>query len=150
MAPSRVAGCMYAALTDYEFGPLPIETLTAPTPPDREKPQVAHEVQPVRFGGVGQGGDVVGLIRAQVNILETAKRLTSLRPAAGGNWVGKCPFHPDRETHFWVNEATGLWGCHSANCRMHGKAHDVVNLIAESEGLPLRDVIARLHQQVAQ
>lgn len=150
VAPSRVGGCVYAALTDYEFGPLPIETLTAPTTPDREKTQIAPEVQPARFGGAGQGGGVVSLIRSQINILDVAKGLTNLRPGAGGNWVGKCPFHPDREAHFWVNGTTGLWGCHSANCRTHGKAHDVVNLIAESEGLPLRDVISRLHKQVAQ
>jgi hypothetical protein len=150
VAPSKVGGVRYSILTDFEFGPLPVQALTAPTPPTQPGPPPVTDVRPVRGSAVGQGGDVVALIRARVNVLEIAKGLTSLRPSAGGNWVGKCPFHPDRETHFWANEATGLWGCHSANCRMHGKAHDVVNLIAESEGLPLRDVIARLHQQVAQ
>lgn len=149
VAPSRVGGVAYSALTDFEFGRLPITSLVDPSAPAGIFPTECFLALPAERTAqpAPAGADVVGVIKSRVDILAIAKTITTLRPGPNGAWVGNCPFHSDKERHFYVLPAAGLWGCHSGQCKAHGKAHDVINLVAEAEGITVKTAIAKLYRE---
>lgn len=58
---------------------------------------------------------------------------------SSNEWVGCCPFHPDRTPSFTVNDAKGF--AHCFGCGWHGDAADFVAAIA---GCGLREAAQRL------
>jgi DNA primase len=58
---------------------------------------------------------------------------------AGGEWVGRCPFHADRTPSFTVNDAKGF--AHCFGCGWHGDVLDFIQAIAK---IGLREAVKRL------
>lgn len=100
------------------------------------------------------GDDLVSQIKRAWPILLTASRLTDLKPSPVGQsrwYLGKCPLHDDEHPSFWVDTQRGVWGCFNPACPGYSgdgpepaRAHDVINLVAMSEGITNGDAIRRL------
>jgi DNA primase len=70
---------------------------------------VSGRLTPASLEAVKERSDIVELIRPD----------TELRKA-GGEWVGRCPFHQERTASFYVNPGKRLYHCHG--CGVGGDA----------------------------
>jgi DNA primase len=66
------------------------------------------------------------------------QRGVTLRPV-GRRFVGRCPFHPDREPSFTVYPETQSYFCFGC-----GAGGDVIDFVARHERLDFRAAVARL------
>jgi len=89
------------------------------------------------------------LTKAAVERLKAAVDLAALVRAAGvelrrqgRNWLGRCPFHDDREPSLVITPAKGLWHCLGA-CRTGG---DAIRWVEKREGLRFRAAVAWLER----
>ena len=94
-------------------------------------------------------------IRRRRRVSDEASRLgiEELKARGGGldKWKARCPFHAgDDPDSMWLDDATGLWGCASTNCRAQQErsAHDVITLRAWADGVPLGRAIASLAHEL--
>lgn len=90
--------------------------------------------------------DLLSQIKQAFPILPIAASLTKLRSSDGGHgrwYVGRCPFHDDKNPSFWVDAKRGLWGCR-AGC---GRG-DVINLFAQKHKLNMLEAIKDLAGQL--
>ena len=94
-------------------------------------------------------------IRRRRRVSDEASRLgiEELKARGGGldKWKARCPFHAgDDPDSMWLDDATGLWGCASTNCRAQQarSAHDVITLRAWADGVPLGRAIASLAHEL--
>lgn len=78
---------------------------------------------------VREGELSIGAIKEAHNIIDIISRYTNLRKA-GKEYMGKCPFHEDRQPSLEVNEAKQLFYCFS--CQRGG---DLINFIMQIENL---------------
>jgi hypothetical protein len=65
--------------------------------------------------------------------------LHRLRPSGTRYLVGRCPFHDDHDTHFFIDTQLNIFSCHV--CHTRG---DVINLYAMLKDIPLKSAIAEL------
>ena len=99
--------------------------------------------------------DLAREIRRRRRVSDEASRLgiEELKARGGGldKWKARCPFHAgDDPDSMWLDDATGLWGCASTNCRAQQErsAHDVITLRAWADGVPLGRAIASLAHEL--
>ena len=92
----------------------------------RERARARGVPRDDRRGWVPEG--VVAAVKGRLDLaaLILSWGLTDLRPLAQGRWVGRCPFHEDREPSFYVfasDPADQHYHCHG--CGAHGDAFDL-------------------------
>jgi hypothetical protein len=78
----------------------------------------------------------LGELKAQLDLVETAGRYTSLQ-RRGRAWWGRCPLHTDRTPSFKIDPERQRFHCFG--CRRHG---DVLDLVAAAERVDLATAIA--------
>jgi len=66
-------------------------------------------------------------------------RRVKLTSAGKGEFKGLCPFHNERSPSFTVSDAKGFFHCYG--CGAHG---DVVDFVADSEGVPISQAVRML------
>jgi hypothetical protein len=89
-------------------------------------------------------GGLIARIKTSRSILdEVSAAGITLCPAGTNTLVGLCPFHDDHSPSFWLNPATGLWGCNRPDCAAAG-IHDVINFRALVRGISNRAAIKQL------
>jgi len=69
--------------------------------------------------------------------LVEAKGIELRKHGAGGDLIGSCPFHDDREPSFVVSVERNLWCCHGA-CQVGGS---VVDFVMRAEGVSFRHAV---------
>lgn len=69
--------------------------------------------------------------------------LSRLRPSGQRYLVGRCPFHQDTDSHFFIDTQLNIFGCHV--CHKRG---DVINLYADLKDLPLKSAVAELRGKI--
>ena len=72
-------------------------------------------------------------LKAEVSLvrLVEAKGIALVKHGAGGDLLGRCPFHEDRTPSFVVSPSKNLWRCHGA-CQAGGS---VVDFVMRIEGV---------------
>jgi len=85
-------------------------------------------------------------LKAEVSLvrLVEAKGIALSKHGAGGDLVGCCPFHEDRNPSFVVSPVKNLWRCHGA-CQTGGS---VVDFVMRVEGVSFRHAVDLLRQGV--
>ncbi len=85
-------------------------------------------------------------LKAEVSLvrLVEAKGIALVKHGAGGDLVGRCPFHEDRSPSFVVSPAKNLWRCHGA-CQAGGS---VVDFVMRVEAVSFRHAVDLLRQGV--
>lgn len=78
---------------------------------------------------MGIADDDIERVRTTVPIVEVIQQHLQLR-RVGRNWVGLCPFHPEKSPSFNVREETGRYKCFG--CQAGG---DVITFVREIEHL---------------
>src|SRR5918993_4197701 len=71
--------------------------------------------------------DDIERIRSTVSIVDVISQHVQLK-RTGRNWVGLCPFHPERTPSFNVREETGRYRCFGCD-----KSGDVFTFVQEVE-----------------
>jgi DNA primase len=79
-------------------------------------------------------------LKAGVRLEELAARYVPSLRRVGERWVGRCPFHDDKEPSFNIWPDSQSWYCFGA-CRRGG---DVVDLLREAEGVDFRRALELL------
>lgn len=75
-------------------------------------------------------------IAADYPVSAIVGKRVALKSAGKGEFVGLCPFHNERTPSFTVSDAKGFYHCHG--CGAHG---DVVDFIAETEGVSITEAV---------
>jgi hypothetical protein len=85
-------------------------------------------------------------LKAEVSLvrLVEAKGIVLAKHGAGGDLVGRCPFHEDRTPSFVVSPSKNLWRCHGA-CQAGGS---VVDFVMRVEAVSFRHAVDLLRQGV--
>jgi hypothetical protein len=100
---------------------------------------------PKRFVSPHLSGSSVKMIKLSWPVLEAFQLVqpeTFKSLEGDGAWrTGLCPFHADENPSLWINTDRNIWGCHA--CQAHG---DVINLVAMTYKLPVRDAIKKIVQ----
>ena len=65
----------------------------------------------------------------------------NLKPSA--NNMLCCPFHADKTPSMQVYVATNTVYCFSSNCKLHGKAIDVIDFILHKDNLSKHDALLK-------
>ena len=83
-------------------------------------------------------------LKAEVSLvrLVEAKGIALVKHGAGGDLLGRCPFHEDRTPSFVVSPSKNLWRCHGA-CQAGGS---VVDFVMRIEGVSFRHAVDLLRQ----
>jgi hypothetical protein len=76
-------------------------------------------------------------VEASLVRLVEAKGIALVKHGAGGDLVGRCPFHEDRAPSFVVSPSKNLWRCHGA-CQVGGS---VVGFVMRVEGVSFRHAL---------
>lgn len=69
--------------------------------------------------------------------------LHRLRPSGTRYLIGRCPFHQDTDSHFWIDTQLNIFGCHV--CHTRG---DVINFYAMLKDIPLKSAVAELRGKI--
>lgn len=69
-------------------------------------------------------------VKRQVRLLPLVLKRTRLKQS-GRSWVGRCPFHADRNPSFKVDDLRNTFRCYSSKC---GKSGSVIDWMIEAEG----------------
>ena len=79
-------------------------------------------------------------IKAQLTI---AQVLDHYELKANQNKMLCCPFHNDKTPSMQVYPETNTVHCFSSNCKLHGKAIDVIDFILHQEGISKHEAIVK-------
>ncbi len=85
--------------------------------------------------------EVIDQIRQAANIVEIASQFTTLRQR-GRKHVGLCPFHPEKDPSFTVDEEKQLYHCFGC-----GAGGDVFTLVMEKENLSFPEAVRLLAEK---
>ena len=89
--------------------------------------------------------DLFADVRARADLPAiVAARVPDLRPR-GGEFVGRCPFHDDRDPSFTVFQKGGEWRYHCFGCGAHGTA---IDWLVQTEGLEALEAARRLAREL--
>jgi DNA primase len=97
-------------------------------------------MSPAARGGFG-GDDWVERVRAASDIVEIVGQTVPLR-RVGRNWMGLCPFHPEKTPSFSVNAERQFYHCFS--CKVGG---DVFKFVMESEKVGFVEAVELLSRR---
>lgn len=79
-------------------------------------------------------------LKQETDLAELVRRRGVRLEAHGGNLIGRCPFHEDREPSLVVTPSKNLWNCLGA-C---GEGGDVIRWVMKSEGVSFRHAVELL------
>jgi DNA primase len=97
---------------------------------------------PVRGGAVGRtSDDWVERVRAASDIVEIVGQTVPLK-RVGRNWMGLCPFHPEKSPSFSVNAERQFYHCFS--CKVGG---DVFKFVMETEKVGFLEAVELLSRR---
>ncbi|EPR30348.1 DNA primase [Alkalidesulfovibrio alkalitolerans DSM 16529] len=88
---------------------------------------------------MGYDSGVIQELKSRLDLVEVVRRYVELRPAAGGRWMGPCPFHQETKGSFSVNQDLGFYYCFG--CQATG---DVIDFYGRINGLEFRDAVEAL------
>ena len=80
------------------------------------------------------------IIRDRVSIVDYIGRFVELK-RTGSNYIGKCPFHDDKNPSFSVSEDKKLFHCWSANCNKSG---DIFTFVQEYDHIDFLEAVKKL------
>jgi putative DNA primase/helicase len=80
-------------------------------------------------------------LKSAADIVSVIGSYVSLRKRAG-EFIGLCPFHPDKNPSFYVVPKKGIYHCFSC-----GASGDVIDFIANKDGLDFKAAAAKLGAQ---
>ena len=80
------------------------------------------------------------IIRDRVSIVDYIGRFIELK-RTGSNYIGKCPFHDDKNPSFSVSEDKKLFHCWSANCNKSG---DIFTFVQEYDHIDFLEAVKKL------
>lgn len=86
--------------------------------------------------------DQVGEIRQRVDIVNLIEESGTKLKKTGKNFVGLCPFHPDKSPSMSVNPMLGRYKCFSC-----GAAGDVFTWVMNTQGLDFKDALRSLAER---
>jgi DNA primase len=95
---------------------------------------------PARARGIA-GDDWVERVRAATDVVELISQSVALR-RAGRNWVGLCPFHPEKTPSFSVNADRQFYHCFG--CKAGG---DVFKFVQETERVGFLEAVEMLSRR---
>ncbi|MEW6277748.1 MAG: CHC2 zinc finger domain-containing protein [Candidatus Eremiobacterota bacterium] len=78
-------------------------------------------------------------LKARVDLVEVLPRYGVELKRKGKNWLGRCPFHEDRQASLSVNREARLWNCFG--CSAGG---DVLSFLEKRQGLSFADAVKEL------
>ena len=79
------------------------------------------------------------IIRDRVSIVDYIGRFVELK-RTGSNYIGKCPFHDDKNPSFSVSEDKKLFHCWSANCNKSG---DIFTFVQEYDHIDFLEAVKK-------
>jgi len=85
---------------------------------------------------------IVEQVREQADIVEIIGEHVRLKKA-GRNYLGLCPFHPEKTPSFNVNPERGIYKCFGC-----GKAGNVITFVSEHQHLTFVDTVKHLAQRL--
>ncbi len=85
--------------------------------------------------------EITEKIRAAASIVEIASQYTTLKKR-GKKWVGLCPFHPEKDPSFTIDEDKQLFHCFG--CGIGG---DLFSLVMEKENLTFPEAVRFLAEK---
>ena len=80
------------------------------------------------------------IIRDRISIVDYIGKFVELK-RTGSNYIGKCPFHDDKNPSFSVSEDKKLFHCWSANCNKSG---DIFTFVQEYEHVDFLEAVKML------
>jgi hypothetical protein len=89
------------------------------------------------------GTDLVSRIKRTWSLVEVCESHKIKLAGSGRLRRAKCPFHDETEASFTIDLARGLWRCFG--CGRHG---DVVNLLAQLEGMTVQEAIRAMARRL--
>ncbi len=82
--------------------------------------------------------DVLRTIKGASNIRQVVEEYVALKKA-GRNWVGLCPFHPDKDPSFSVSEERQIFYCFGC-----GEGGDVFKFLMKIQGMSFTEAVKHL------
>lgn len=83
--------------------------------------------------------DVINEIKERVEVLDLAERLGVHMRKAGANWVGRCPFHEEKDGSFIIRPSRNDWHCFGCN-----KGGNVIDFYMEMKGCSFIEAVREL------
>ncbi len=82
--------------------------------------------------------DVLRTIKEAANIRQVVEEYVALKKT-GRNWVGLCPFHPDKDPSFSINEDRQIYYCFGC-----GEGGDVFKFLMKIQGMSFTEAVKHL------
>ncbi len=82
--------------------------------------------------------DILQAVKDAANIRQVVGEFVPLKKR-GTNWVGLCPFHPDKDPSFSVNEDKQIFYCFGC-----GEGGDVIKFLMKIQGMSFAEVVKGL------
>jgi len=82
--------------------------------------------------------DILQAVKDAANIRQVVGEFVPLKKR-GTNWVGLCPFHPDKDPSFSVNEDKQIFYCFGC-----GEGGDVIKFLMKIQGMDFAEVVKGL------
>ena len=86
--------------------------------------------------------ELVSYIKEHADIIDVISDYVELK-RVGAQWMGKCPFHPDKNPSFSVSGEKGLYHCFGC-----GASGDVIKFIEDIEGVSFIEALEILGEKV--
>lgn len=112
--------------------------------PAPDKPAAKPPAQPGKTPMVNpQMSDRVARVKREAQIEKVVGEYVQLRPV-GKTFVGRCPFHEDRNPSLTVYPETGTFRCYGC-----GKRGDVISFVEEAERMTFKEALDALDRYAA-